>query len=299
MNDKGNVIRYMTSDGQGVWKDSGKLRGVLSHTFSAGEGVITFKNRVLTIAKGAFHHCANLESITLPDCVTKIDDFAFHGCKNLKTITLPQSLRSIGKDAFQNCESLTEVEIPKSVRSIGDGAFESCKALTTFRGKYASEDGRCLVVDGRLVAFAPCGVEVYVIFDGITEIGYSAFAHNENLKKFYIADGVTEIGANAFIGCINLETIVLPHTLTSILMGAFFGCQSLRSVTIPPAVMFISSFAFLGCLNLESITCLAIAPPTLCVQALPSEVVVYVPREAVEAYRRHDVWGEYRIEAME
>lgn len=42
----------------------------------------------------------NLESITIPDSVTKIRGGAFRFCANLKNIILPDSVKRIGLNAF-------------------------------------------------------------------------------------------------------------------------------------------------------------------------------------------------------
>ena len=59
-----------------------------------------------------------------------------------------------------------------SVTSIGDYAFNDCSSLKSFNGKFASEDGRCLIQDGKLIAFAPAELTSYTIPNSVTSIGY-------------------------------------------------------------------------------------------------------------------------------
>lgn len=70
-----------------------------------------------------FYRCSGLESINIPDNITKIGQNTFAKCDALKDVTLPDTLTSIGKNAFVNCGSLENITIPKSVSTIEEGAF--------------------------------------------------------------------------------------------------------------------------------------------------------------------------------
>ena len=72
-----------------------------------------------------------LESIVIPESVTRIGDCAFFGCENLTSIVLPDSITEIGEYAFYGCKKLTSIIIPNSVVEIGQAAFECCKSLKT------------------------------------------------------------------------------------------------------------------------------------------------------------------------
>ena len=73
--------------------------------------------------------CKNLESISIPDSVTTIEDAAFWGCKKLKSFTFPARLTVI-QEQFVDCESLTEISIPSSVSIIAEEALYFCQNLT-------------------------------------------------------------------------------------------------------------------------------------------------------------------------
>ncbi|MBO5732597.1 MAG: leucine-rich repeat domain-containing protein, partial [Alistipes sp.] len=136
-------------------------------------------------------------------------------------ITFDGDVTTIGDYAFNSCSNLTSVTIPDSVTTIGEDAFAGCYSLTEFNGKFASEDGRCLIVDGVLTYFAPA-----------------------NLTSYTIPDSVTTIGDNAFLRCSNLTSISIPDSVTTIGYGAFAYCDSLTSVTIPDSVTTIGEYAF-------------------------------------------------------
>ncbi|MBR0240387.1 MAG: leucine-rich repeat protein, partial [Bacteroidales bacterium] len=68
-------------------------------------------------------------------------------------------------------------------------------------------DGRCLIVDGCLTAFAPYDVASYTIPEGVASIGERAFYVCSSLTSVVIPDSVTSIGPRAFAYCTTLSKI--------------------------------------------------------------------------------------------
>ena len=238
-NPNNKVILYTTTSNVGLysantWSFDTFGANILSHEWNSetGEGVITFDADVTTIGKRAFDYCRSLTSITIPDSVTSIGDNAFSGCSSLTSMTIPDSVTCIGSEAFENCSRIAE-----------------------FKGMYASEDGRCLIIDGTLNSFAiGCGATEYTIPEGVTSIGDCAFEGCTSLTSITIPNSVTSIGDCAFEGCTSLTSITIPNSVTSIEGRAFYECTSLTSVTIGNGVTSIGYYAFRKCTSLESIT---------------------------------------------
>ena len=248
---------------------------IVSNTYDTAKEcwVIKFDGKVTTIGREAFYKCSSLTSVTIPDSVTTIGDYA-----------------------FENCNSLTSVTIPDSVTAIGKRAFVRCSSLQEFKGKFASEDSRCLIVDGILNSFAPAGLTEYTIYNSVTTIGRSAFYGCDSLTSITIPDSVTTIGDYAFEYCSSLTSITIPDSVTTIGDYAFEYCSSLTSVTIGDSVTTIGDDAFSWCSSLVYVYCQTLTPPILCGTLFYNtnyDLKIFVKSECVEAYRSEQHWREY------
>lgn len=216
-------------------------------------GSITIPDGVTTIGDGAFLDCTSLASITIPESVTTIGGNAFSGCASLSSIIIPDGVTEIGINAFNDCSSLASVTIGNSVTTIGYNAFRGCTSLKEFKGKGASSDGKCLIIDGTLHKYIPNESTSYTIPDGVTEIGSGAFLDCTSLVSITIPNSVTKIGSDAFAGCSSLTSITMPESVT-LFGSAFTGCSSLVSITIPNGVSNIVPYTFQNCSSLTSVT---------------------------------------------
>ena len=205
-------------------------------------------------------------------------------------------ITTIGSYAFRNCSSLTSITIPDGVTTIGDCAFSYCSSLQEFNGKFASEDGRCLIIEGVLNTFAPAGITEYTIPNSVTEIGNWAFFGRSSLTSVTIPDGVTTIGDYAFVNCSSLTSVTIPDGVTTIGSSAFEYCRSLTSVTIPGSVTTIGRSAFSDCRSLTSVYCKRATPPTGGYDMFSSNASgrkIYVPAGSAGAYKSASSWKEY------
>lgn len=72
--------------------------GIVSNTYSGGQGVITFDGTVTKVGGSTFDGCATLASIDIPEEATVIGDYAFYNCSAFTSVTVPADVTIIRSD---------------------------------------------------------------------------------------------------------------------------------------------------------------------------------------------------------
>ena len=217
---------------------------------SIGKGVTSFGSGVFAGCTGELIINSNIPSVLSPEdspfynsqftkvtignSVTTIGNYAFLGCTSLTSVTIGNSVTTIGVCAFEQCTSLTSVTIPDSVTTIGGDAFYSCTSLKEFKGKFAADNGRCLIKDNTIIAYANASGTTYTIPDSVTTIGAWAFYNCDSLTSVTIGNSVTTIGDHAFLYCHSLTSVTIGDSVTTIEGAAFYDCSSLKTVYCKP-----------------------------------------------------------------
>ena len=182
-----------------------------------------------------------VESVSIPNTITKLNRYSFRNAKKLNSIIIPQGVTSL-EDVFGDCSNLNAVTIPDSVTNISN-AFNGCTSLQSVSLPQS--------VTNMNNAFVGCTSLTNVnIPIGVTTLSYT-FSGCISLNNISIPDGVTSM-FHTFDGCTGLTQVTIPENATT-LNSAFRGCTGLTKVIIPSKVNYLSG-TFAECTNLEEVT---------------------------------------------
>lgn len=203
--------------------------------------------------------------------VIEIAEYGFLNLVDITSITLPSSLVTISTGALYGTRATTLV-IPSGVTVIGENSLSQNPNLTAVS-----------------------------LPSGLLTIGNSAFQENTSLASVSLPSSLTSLGDAAFYKC-PITSISIPIGVTSI--GATtFRQTALTSITLHSGITSIGAHAFRDSANFASITINRTSPPTLGTSALSNvsaSLKIYVPSEAVDAYKAASGWSGYSavIEAI-
>lgn len=245
----------------------------------------------------AFNECFALESIEIPGSVERIPEQTFVSCTNLKNVKLGEGIKSIGESAFDQCISLRRITIPESLEEMGRGAF-----MRT-------------------------GLENPVIPGSLKVIPNSAFLWCQKMTGFTIEEGIVEVGKQSFAACYGFTKIEVPNSVEWIRTDAFQANDNVTEIHIGSGIRRLghASLAVWGPdektntphWKLKEIHIDSPVPPVheqnddhfeivdddfffgakefteTLRRKFYAEVKLYVPEEAVDAYRNADIWKNF------
>ena len=123
-----------------------------------------------------------------------------------------------------------------------------------------------------------------------------AFSYWSSLEEVTckIPDGVTSM-SSTFGGCTSLVNAPeIPSDVTN-MNNTFYGCTSLVTAPEIPSGVTSMSSTFGGCTSLKEVTFLHTTPPSMqsALQGCSSLETIYVPDEAVDAFKTATGWLEF------
>ena len=278
---------------------------------------------VTDISNYVFQNHTNLTSIVLPEGLKTIGGSAFEGC-NLKSVVIPNGVREIGSYAFSK-NKLTSVVIPNGVTKIDGAAFKENQLTSVtipngvreiepyafYKNQLTAVTIPNSVIKIGYSAFSDNKLTSVTIPNGITLIENNVFSNNK-LTSVVIPNTVTVIETGAFSNN-QLTSIIIPNNVIKIEMNAFWNNQltsvtigtnvksigetafhtnQLTSITFPSSVTNIGDAAF-SYNELKSITFEGTTPPTIKAHFDSTLKNIYVPANAVNAYKNAVGFREY------
>ena len=238
---------------------------LLSVSGMAMAATLTLPDGVTVIEEQAFYGDTSLDTVVLPENITRIDSKAF-AYSSVKRIYLPAKLSYIASDAFTGCSAVVGYGTDNTYAS---GFFDSKTNLSFERNnpeetplEYFTFTDNDDTNTCTLISYTGSDPEVVIPSrDGngrtVTRIAHDAFSR-KRITSVVMPDTITRLGYNAFENCTYLSNARLSAGLTSLTPydgsgGIFRGCTSLTSIDIPSSVTAIGSNTFNGCSNLTEV----------------------------------------------
>ena len=211
---------------------------------------------VSKIGDNAFKNCTCLKSVWISGSVKTLGISAFEGCTALESVVLAEGLEEIGSNAFFGCTALGEIVLPDSVNAVCTGALAAGTAKITASERnpfFLTVDGNLYTKDGKTLLQYAAGKQdsAFTCPASVTEINALALRSCEALTDVVLGENVMTIESEAFCDCKNLSFIHIPDRVSIIGESAFRGCVSLSRPRFGYGVREIGAFAFNGCASLH------------------------------------------------
>ena len=188
---------------------------IIGHSLEHGVWKVVFDNPIKEVG---FSNCPDIVlDLVLPNSVEYINEMT--GTFKLSTFMVPDNLKNM---------------------RMGDwNMIFRGGTLTKLTGKNVSEDGRCIIIDNKLIAIAYAGLTEYTIPDGVKVIGEACCTFNDlsnTIKTIIIPEGVESIEEMAFATnradkqyVNSLEYVYLPSTLSYMGYYIFQGHYNIKA----------------------------------------------------------------------
>ncbi len=157
--------------------------------------------------------------------VIAVGSRAFEDNEYVRAVVLPKTVDDIGHEAFKGSR-IEHFEVSSQVKHIGNAAFAYAVDLKEFSlegesDHFSVRDGVLYSRDGsRLVAYPLAKDDTFDVPDGVTTIGYAAFA-GAGVSAVGMPESLREIEPCAFVGCYSLSALSFPESLERIGSCAF------------------------------------------------------------------------------
>lgn len=233
----------------------------------------------------AFECAVSLRSITVPSTLRSIGYATFQDTYSLREVNLNEGLVEIDTWAFAswNVESsLEKINIPSTVRSFQGTTFASCYKLKDFtfhpNNPYYTFDGIAVYTKdyGQIVHIIPSYDGMLSLPDECRTVQWSSLRSGR--IKGFVGKNVVEIGGAAFADLEGANYLAFGSKLKRVGIGPFNYARLNK--------------LFLGCHDIPDGEYVDYVDGVYSdIWDTYKNVTLYVPRDAVDKFRKHRVWG--------
>lgn len=212
---------------------------------------------------------SNLQYLSMPKTIRKMDYACFAGCDRLLNAHIPDSLISIGDNCFYGCKRLKNLNFPVTLKSIGDSCFYNCTSL-----------------------------KEVILGNDVKHIGNACFAKSTAINTLKIYSNIDTLYECTFEGCSALSQILWPKNIQHLGNGCFAGCSSLSNLHLPSSLISIGDTCFSNCTGLTKVYCpwknldgITISQDAF--KNLPTSVILFVPKGCAGLYLNSTPWNKF------
>ena len=199
---------------------------------------------ITEIYKKDFEKWENLQKLTIPFSVKKIEENAFKNCYNIIEVTTnPKFLKHFIQDRLKN------IIIPEYVEEVDENDFNGCSNIkkleflglnTKLKGNENKSFNNANTIIGYPRIFLTLNNKLKEKISKVSlnpntkTIISNCFKDYKNIKTIKMYNLVEYIEKYAFEGCVNLVQINIPDNVKDIHLTAFSGCKKLTTVKCHP-----------------------------------------------------------------
>ena len=205
------------------------------------------------MATSYWSYTSNIKKVTFLEGRTEIPNGILEGAKSLESVEIPNTVTKVGKSAFNDCKALTDVYYYGTEDDWNEVVIESgndpllnatihyieCPSYL----HYEIVNGEAIIVDCDKEASGNIRIPQKLEGCPVTEIGQSAFHNCKDITGVVIPDTVKIIDEAAFDYCESLKEVKMSANIESIGVTAFTGC-CIDSLELPKTLKTIGAGAF-------------------------------------------------------
>ena len=246
---------------------------------------------------------STLEEVTIPNTITTLNGYSFNNYSNLHTINCDwENVVYLGDGCFQGCSSLVfdGLNLP-NLTTLGQNALYGVKVKKLNLGKVSTLPTSSFNTQH----FGDKTIlEEVVLPERLTVIPNYSFYQYSVLSSINL-DNIVEVGSYALEG-VAVPKMIFSNGFTKIGLRGASKNTALTLVDFPSTTTSIGDTSFAYCSALTTVICRATTPPSLVKNAFGAGLAtaaqtpialgtgtIYVPDEAVDAYKAETNWSAY------